>query len=197
MLPAKPCLPTSAPCPPVGPEWLHQIKHDGYRMLAHHEGARVRLISPRGLDWLALSDDRRRRRGPCGALLHHRRRTDRLRCERARELPFAWRKRDAPAIYCAFGLLQRDGRDLRGEPIETRKDELARLLTGCQPLALVLNRVYDDPGLVFFEHACKLGREAIVSKRRGSRSRTSRDRHRLIIRQAAGMLRMAIWRELL
>ena len=43
-------------------------------------------------------------------------------------------------IYCAFDLLQLDGRDLHGEPIETRKAELARLLTGCQPLALVLNR---------------------------------------------------------
>src|SRR6516162_9177540 len=29
-----------------------------------------------------------------------------------------WRKRDDPAIYCAFDLLQLDGRDLRGEPIE-------------------------------------------------------------------------------
>ena len=51
MLPAKPCLPTSAASPPVGPEWLHEIKHDGYRMLAHHDGARTRLISRRGLDW--------------------------------------------------------------------------------------------------------------------------------------------------
>jgi ATP-dependent DNA ligase len=46
---------------------------------------------------------------------------------------------------------------------------LARLLSGCQPLALVLNRVFDDPGPVVFEHACKLGCEGIVSKRRGSR----------------------------
>src|SRR5262249_4937088 len=45
------CLPTSAPVPPSGPEWLHEIKHDGYRMLAHHDGERVRLISRRGLDW--------------------------------------------------------------------------------------------------------------------------------------------------
>jgi bifunctional non-homologous end joining protein LigD len=51
MLPAKPCLPTSAPSPPSGPEWLHEIKHDGYRMLAHQDGARVRLMSRRGLDW--------------------------------------------------------------------------------------------------------------------------------------------------
>ena len=51
MLPAKPCLPTSAPSPPVGPEWLHEIKHDGYRMLALRDGERVRLLSRRGLDW--------------------------------------------------------------------------------------------------------------------------------------------------
>jgi ATP-dependent DNA ligase len=51
MLPAKPCLPSSAPSPPIGPEWLHEIKHDGYQMLAHHDGARIRLISRRGLDW--------------------------------------------------------------------------------------------------------------------------------------------------
>jgi ATP-dependent DNA ligase len=69
-------------------------------------------------------------------------------------------------IYCAFDLLQLDG--LHGEPIETRKAELARLLTGCQPFALVLNRTYDDPGPIVFEHACKLGCEGIVSKRRGS-----------------------------
>jgi ATP-dependent DNA ligase len=64
-----------------------------------------------------------------------------------------WRKRDDPAICCAFDLLQLDGRDLRDEPIEPRKAELARLLTGCQPLALVLNRTCDDPGPVAFEHA--------------------------------------------
>jgi bifunctional non-homologous end joining protein LigD len=50
MLPAKPCLPTAAPSPPVGPEWLHEIKHDGYRMLAVSNG-RVRLLSRRGIDW--------------------------------------------------------------------------------------------------------------------------------------------------
>jgi hypothetical protein len=80
-----------------------------------------------------------------------------------------WRKRDDPAILCAFDLLQIDDRDLRDEPIEKRKAELARLLDGCGPLALVLNRVYDDPGPVVYEHACKLGCEGIVSKRRGSR----------------------------
>jgi ATP-dependent DNA ligase len=40
-----------------------------------------------------------------------------------------WSKRDDPAIYCVFDLIEFDGRDLQDEPIETRKAELARLLT--------------------------------------------------------------------
>jgi ATP-dependent DNA ligase len=51
MVPPKPCLPTSAPSPPPGPEWLHEIKHDGYRMLTHRDGESARLISRRVLDW--------------------------------------------------------------------------------------------------------------------------------------------------
>jgi hypothetical protein len=74
-----------------------------------------------------------------------------------------------PESVPAFDLIEIDGRDLRGEPIEARKTELARLLTGCQPLAVVLNRVFEEPGPVVFEHAYQLGCEGIVSKRRGSR----------------------------
>jgi ATP-dependent DNA ligase len=170
MLPAKPCLPTSAPSPPVGPEWLHEIKHDGYRMLAHHDGARVRLISRRGLDWgrrfptivAAIKALAVRSCIVDGEL---------IACDANGLADFQllrWRKSDDPAIYCAFDLIEVEGRDLRNEPIEERKAELGRLLGGCQPLALVLNRTYDDPGPVVFEHACKLGCEGIVSKRRGS-----------------------------
>jgi ATP-dependent DNA ligase len=50
----------------AGPESLHEIKHDGYRMLAHHDGERVRLMSRHGLDWgcgLPIASLARRRRG--------------------------------------------------------------------------------------------------------------------------------------
>ena len=36
-----PCLPSSAPQPPSGEEWLHEIKHDGFRLIAHKEIARI------------------------------------------------------------------------------------------------------------------------------------------------------------
>jgi bifunctional non-homologous end joining protein LigD len=45
-----PCLPTRAPQPPSGPEWLVEIKHDGFRVIARKEGKRVRLYSRPGND---------------------------------------------------------------------------------------------------------------------------------------------------
>jgi ATP-dependent DNA ligase len=41
----EPCLPKPAKEPPSGPGWLHEIKHDGFRIVAQKEGERVRLIS--------------------------------------------------------------------------------------------------------------------------------------------------------
>jgi bifunctional non-homologous end joining protein LigD len=45
-----PCLPTKAPHPPRGKAWLHEIKHDGFRVIARKDGARVRLYSRPGND---------------------------------------------------------------------------------------------------------------------------------------------------
>src|SRR4051812_22857602 len=45
-----PCLPTSAPTPPSGALWLHEIKHDGFRVIARKIGQRVRLYSRPGND---------------------------------------------------------------------------------------------------------------------------------------------------
>jgi bifunctional non-homologous end joining protein LigD len=47
----KPCQPTLSDTVPSGPLWLHEIKHDGYRILARKEGDRVRLWSRNGRDW--------------------------------------------------------------------------------------------------------------------------------------------------
>ena len=43
------CIPTVASVPPTGPGWLHEIKHDGYRLVARLEGRRVRLFTRRGM----------------------------------------------------------------------------------------------------------------------------------------------------
>jgi bifunctional non-homologous end joining protein LigD len=46
----EPCLPTPAKAPPPGPDWLHEIKHDGLRIMALRDAAGVRLITRNGRD---------------------------------------------------------------------------------------------------------------------------------------------------
>jgi bifunctional non-homologous end joining protein LigD len=48
-----PCIPTRAAKPPAGPDWVHEIKHDGYRLQVRREGDVVRLFTRNGYDWSA------------------------------------------------------------------------------------------------------------------------------------------------
>src|SRR5213595_3886060 len=47
----QPCIPTRGTEVPSGPDWFHEIKHDGYRLIVQREGKRVRLLTRRGHDW--------------------------------------------------------------------------------------------------------------------------------------------------
>src|SRR4051794_36675495 len=47
----EPCRPSKAAAPPSGPEWVHEIKHDGFRLLVRREGTRVRCFTRGGYDW--------------------------------------------------------------------------------------------------------------------------------------------------
>jgi len=47
----QPCIPTRGTEVPSGPDWFHEIKHDGYRLIVQREGKRVRLLTRRGYDW--------------------------------------------------------------------------------------------------------------------------------------------------
>ena len=46
-----PCIPTRATKVPAGPDWVHEIKHDGYRLIVRRDGDAVRLFTRRGYDW--------------------------------------------------------------------------------------------------------------------------------------------------
>jgi bifunctional non-homologous end joining protein LigD len=46
-------IPTRGTKVPAGPDWIHEIKHDGYRLIVQREGARVRLFNRNGNDWTA------------------------------------------------------------------------------------------------------------------------------------------------
>jgi bifunctional non-homologous end joining protein LigD len=173
-----PCIPTLAAKPPSGPDWVHEIKHDGYRLIVRRDGKAVRLFTRRGYDWtdrypaIAAAATKLRAKsftldgeavvtGEDGVAVFdalHR------------------RHRAADAMLYAFDLLELNGRDLRPLPLGDRKAKLARLLARA-PAGIVFNEHTDEDGAVVFRHACKLGLEGIVSKRLGApyRSGPSRD----------------------
>src|SRR4051812_34047153 len=47
------CEPVLSLKVPTGPEWTHELKHDGFRIVAHNDGDVVRLWSRNGRDWSA------------------------------------------------------------------------------------------------------------------------------------------------
>jgi ATP-dependent DNA ligase len=59
--PFQPCIPTRATKVPVGRDWIHEIKHDGYRLIVQKDQKRVRLFTRNGHDWTDRSADRRGR----------------------------------------------------------------------------------------------------------------------------------------
>jgi ATP-dependent DNA ligase len=47
----EPCIPTRAIKVPVGPQWIHELKHDGYRLIVKRCDKKVRLFTRGGFDW--------------------------------------------------------------------------------------------------------------------------------------------------
>jgi bifunctional non-homologous end joining protein LigD len=77
------------------------------------------------------------------------------------------RLHDSIAFLQAFDLLALGGEDLRREPLETRKATLASLLRK-GPIGIALSEHLEGDGEIVFRHACKMGLEGIISKRRNS-----------------------------
>src|SRR5215510_5790750 len=174
----QPCLPSRAERPPSGPGWVHEIKHNGFRMMVRRDGARVRLLTRRGNDWSdrypliaaavgalrvrsCLIDGEAVACGDDGLPAF-----DRLR----------YRRQDGAVFLFAFDLLELDGRDLRREPLEVRKATLASLLRRAGAGLRLNEHLEHEDGDVVFRHACKMGLEGIVSKRLGSRYRSGRSK---------------------
>jgi len=73
----------------------------------------------------------------------------------------------------AFDLIELNGDDLRREPLDTRKATLASVLRRAAS-DLRFNEHIDADGPTVFAHACKMGLEGIVSKRKTSTYRSGR-----------------------
>ena len=171
-----PCLPTSAPQPPSGEAWLHEIKHDGFRVIARKSGDRVKLYSRPGND---LTD-----RFPLivEALAKLRSRSciidgEAVACGDDGVPSFdriRYRRHDADVFLYAFDLIELDGDDLRHDPLAVRKATLASLIGKYSAGLRFNNHMEHDDGALVFAHACRMGLEGIVSKRRSSLYRSGR-----------------------
>lgn len=174
----EPCQPHRTAKPPAGNGWLHEIKHDGYRMMARRDGGGVRLLTRNGHDWsnrypliVAAANALK-----CQSCLID---GEAVVCDAAGLAVFQklrGRKDDARVFLYAFDLIEIDGQDLRKLPIEDRKFRLLRLLRKSQP-GLRYSEHLQSEGALVFHHACKLGCEGIVSKRKGSRYRSGRTKY--------------------
>jgi bifunctional non-homologous end joining protein LigD len=172
-----PCLPTKTDRLPSGGQWLHEIKHDGFRIIARKKGAQVRLYSRPGNDLT--------RRFPLivNALARLRSRSciidgEAVACDdkgvASFDLVRHHRANDSVFLF-AFDLIELNGDDLRRDPLEVRKATLASILAKAGP-GIRFNEHIGDDGPTVFAHACKMGLEGIVSKRLGSRYRSSRSK---------------------
>ena len=134
-----PCLPASSrrACPRRPPTarrrvWLHEIKHDGFRVIARKDGARVRLYSRPGNDltrqFPLIAEALARLRSRSCIIDGEAVACDENRHRRVRALLRNLGSTDSAAF--AFDLMELGGDDLRREPLEVRKATLACLLAG-------------------------------------------------------------------
>jgi bifunctional non-homologous end joining protein LigD len=79
-----------------------------------------------------------------------------------------YRRYDASVSMYAFDLIELNGDDLRRDPLEVRKATLASVLAKAAPGLRLNEHLEHDDGELVFRHACKMGLEGIVSKRKRS-----------------------------
>jgi bifunctional non-homologous end joining protein LigD len=175
-----PQLATRVAKPPEGRGWLHEIKFDGYRVLARIEDGKVSMLTRRGHDWSG-------RFGPIARALA------KLNVRQALidgevvvmgetgvtdfgklQATLAGETHD-PMVLQAFDLLHLDGEDLTGRPLIERKALLKSLIAGLGSQSTVLYSDHiENLGDRVFAQACQLALEGVVSKRSDGPYRSGR-----------------------
>ena len=166
--------------PPSGPDWLHEIKFDGYRMEARLDRGKVRLLTRKQQDWTHRFQPVAEAVGALPA------ETALLDGEVVVEddngiSNFSLLQTDLKDgrtdrfVYYVFDLLYLGGRDLTGEPLLERKAALARLLQGAGKDSVIrYTDHFEEAGPVILRHAREIGLEGIVSKRKNAPYRSGR-----------------------
>ena len=168
---------------PEGDAWIHEIKYDGYRIGCRIRGGRVALYSRNGKDWTAAFPEiaeAARGLGITDALLDGEvamvlpdGRTSFQALQNAFSIDTVAAR--AALVYFVFDLLRADGERLEALPLEERKARLRALLGRRKKTSRI--RYSEDVsghGREFFDKACRLGLEGIISKRRDQPHRNGR-----------------------
>lgn len=176
----EPCLATLVETTPVDPKFVHEIKFDGYRVQAVLAQGRAVVRTRAGHDWTEkfegapFLDALRRLPGTLlidGELV--------VNGETGRS-DFTALQDDLSAgrrermVYMAFDLLHRDGTDLRAEPLTRRKAALEPLIAALDDPSVRFSEHLEESGETLLDHACRLGLEGIVSKRKDAPYRSGR-----------------------
>ena len=160
-----PCAPVPADAPPTGPEWLHEVKWDGWRCQVLKDGARVTICSRNGTSWTKRLPhlERAIQQLPWSAitldaeLLH----LDENGRVNFYGIPTGMKQREV--FLTVFDIMHLDDRDLRHLPLIERKDILSRRIPSSPHLVV---GEYFDNGDALLDACTKHDMEGIVSKRR-------------------------------
>jgi bifunctional non-homologous end joining protein LigD len=178
----EPCLALLKTTAPTGPDWIYEVKWDGYRLAIHIEPKGVRIITRGGHDWThrfpaiaAAAKDL----GVATAILDgeavvldEQGRSDFGALQRS--LGGRGGKRTSTeSILYAFDLLYFDGHDLTGTELSVRRHLLEDLLDSAEG-AIQLSEEVSGDGAKLLEHACAIGLEGIIAKHRDSTYRSGR-----------------------
>jgi bifunctional non-homologous end joining protein LigD len=160
-----PCQPRLVDRPPAGSDRLHEVKHDGYRILTRKEGGRATLWSRYGTNFTdrlpKIAEAIRRIPADCALIDGE---AVALRPDGHSDMA-ALRTKAGSARAClvAFDLLTLNGEDFRQRPLEERRDALSRLVRRVG--GILFSDALAAGGAIVFAKACELGLEGIVSKR--------------------------------
>jgi ATP-dependent DNA ligase len=169
--PFEPCIPSRGKAVPAGPDWIHEIKHDGYRLIVQRDGALVRLFTRNGHDWTerypwiveAALKNRQQRFVIDGEAVI-------LGVDGHSDFDALHsRKQDDQVQLYAFDMLAGDGDDYRQLPLSMRKANLERLLARRPDGIFVAQFEAGEIGPDLFRKACEFGLEGLVSKHRDRR----------------------------
>jgi bifunctional non-homologous end joining protein LigD len=155
---------------PDGPDWLHEIKLDGYRMQARKSGTKAQLLTRKGLDWThrmrsvadalaALPAQKLTLDGEVVVLDDH-------GVSSFANLQASFNSGERfPLTYFVFDLLHLNGHNTRVLTVRERKQLLATILPPTEEGTLRLSEDIEGHGPAIFHKACELGTEGIISKR--------------------------------